>query len=226
VVAASHRVVAPHEDFQGIRLDLAARLGSERFVIPPLRDRPEDIGLFVRYFLRDHPRTFDIWAYQALFLHRWPGNVRELEKVLRNASILASGNRPIGLGDLPIDSAPSDRTPERRAGAEADRPGARPTTEGPSTPLPGWASTYAVGDPPRSAGTSASAMPPGKTLPAMAAVRSSSSERPTPEALTVLLERHRGNVGHVARELGRQRTLVWRWLRRAGIDPARYRNAG
>ena len=61
-------------------------------------------------------------------------------------------------------------------------------------------------------------MPPGKTLPAMAAVRSSSSERPTPEALTVLLERHRGNVGHVARELGRQRTLVWRWLRRAGIE--------
>ena len=225
VVAASHRVVAPHDDVQGIRLDLAARLGSERFVIPPLRDRPEDIGLFVRYFLRDHPRTFDIWAYQALFLHRWPGNVRELENVLRNASILASGNRPIGLGDLPIDSAQSDRTPERRAGAEAEHPGARPTTEGPSTPMPGWASTFGGGDSPRAAGTSASAMPAGKTLPAMAAVRSS-SERPTPEALTVLLERHRGNVGHVARELGRQRTLVWRWLRRAGIDPARYRNAG
>jgi transcriptional regulator with PAS, ATPase and Fis domain len=225
VVAASHRVVAPHEDFQGIRLDLAARLGSERFVIPPLRDRPEDIGLFVRYFLRDQPRAFDIWAYQALFLHRWPGNVRELEKVLRNASILASGNRPIGLGDLPIDSAPSDRTPERQAGGEATRHG-RPTTEGPSTPLPGWASTFGGGDAPRAPGTPASAMPPGKTLPAMAAVRSSSSERPTPEALTVLLERHRGNVGHVARELGRQRTLVWRWLRRAGIDPARYRNAG
>jgi transcriptional regulator of acetoin/glycerol metabolism len=60
----------------------------------------------------------------------------------------------------------------------------------------------------------------------MAAIRAPSGERPTPEALAVLLERHRGNVGHVARELGRQRTLVWRWLRRAGIDPARYRNAG
>jgi DNA-binding NtrC family response regulator len=228
VVAASHRVVSPHEDFQGIRLDLAARLGSERFVIPPLRERLEDMGLFVRYFLRDQPRAFDIWAYQALFLHRWPGNVRELEKVLRNASILASGNRPIGLGDLPIDSA--DLTPDRRAGADG-RTG-KPITEGPSTPLPGWASTFGAPEPARAAAppTSpampASAMPAGKTLPTMAAVRSPSSERPTPEELTVLLERHRGNVGHVARELGRQRTLVWRWLRRAGIDPARYRNAG
>jgi transcriptional regulator with PAS, ATPase and Fis domain len=226
VVAASHRVVSPSDDFQGIRLDLAARLGSERFVIPPLRDRPEDIGLFVRYFLRDPPRTFDIWAYQALFLHRWPGNVRELEKVLRNASILASGNRPIGLGDLPIDSA--DLTPDRRAGGDAARASGKPITEGPSTPLPGWASTFAGAEPARAPapGASASAMPPGRTQPAMVAVRSPSSERPTPEELTILLERHRGNVGHVARELGRQRTLVWRWLRRAGIDPARYRNAG
>jgi transcriptional regulator of acetoin/glycerol metabolism len=50
--------------------------------------------------------------------------------------------------------------------------------------------------------------------------------KPTPEMLTILLERHRGNVGHVAREIGRQRTLVWRWLRIAGIDASRYRDEG
>ena len=199
VIAASHRVVAPNDDFQGIRLDLAARLGSERFVIPPLRDRPEDIGLFASYFLRDKVRSFDIWAYQALFLHRWPGNVRELEKVLRNASILAGGRRQIGLGDLPLDSS-QDRSPEERAAHD------NPRTQGPSTPLPGW-----------------TANPAAKTLPAVAPTRPPVPERPTPQLLATLLERHRGNVGHVARELGRQRTLVWRWLRIAGLDPARYR---
>src|SRR5262249_43964323 len=159
--------------------------GSERFVIPPLRDRPEDIGLFASYFLRDKARTFDIWAYQALFLHRWPGNVRELEKVLRNASILASGRRQIGLGDLPLDSSSAGRAIEGRGPHE-------PRTQGPSTPLPGW-----------------TANPAAKTLPAVAQVRPAVPERPTPQLLASLLERHRGNVGHVARELGRQRTLVW-----------------
>jgi transcriptional regulator of acetoin/glycerol metabolism len=47
--------------------------------------------------------------------------------------------------------------------------------------------------------------------------------RPTSDALALLLERHKGNVADVARELRRQRTLVWRWVRKAGLDPARYR---
>ena len=47
--------------------------------------------------------------------------------------------------------------------------------------------------------------------------------RPSRPELTALLERYRGNVGQVAREIGRQRTLVWRWLRKAGLEPARYR---
>jgi transcriptional regulator of acetoin/glycerol metabolism len=49
--------------------------------------------------------------------------------------------------------------------------------------------------------------------------------RPTAVELRALLERHRGNVGSLAREIGRQRTLVWRWLRVAGLKPAEYRNA-
>ena len=214
VIAASHRVVAPNDDFQGIRLDLAARLGSERFVIPPLRDRPEDIGLFASYFLRDKVRTFDIWAYQALFLHRWPGNVRELEKVLRNASILAGGRRQIGLGDLPLDSGQAERSPEERVPHDGAR------TQGPSTPIPGWPAS----PPPKTPLPGWTANPAARTQPAFASLRPAVPERPTPELLATLLERHRGNVGHVARELGRQRTLVWRWLRIAGIDPARYRD--
>jgi transcriptional regulator of acetoin/glycerol metabolism len=51
------------------------------------------------------------------------------------------------------------------------------------------------------------------------------AERPTSMELGVLLERHHGNVGRIAREIGRQRTLVWRWLRKAGLNPAIYRQS-
>jgi transcriptional regulator with PAS, ATPase and Fis domain len=59
--------------------------------------------------------------------------------------------------------------------------------------------------------------------PAHSGTSRSVSPRPTGHELAALLERHRGNVGEVAREIGRQRTLVWRWLRRAGLNPSEYR---
>jgi DNA-binding NtrC family response regulator len=46
---------------------------------------------------------------------------------------------------------------------------------------------------------------------------------PTPAELVRLLEAHAGDVATVARKLGRQRTLVWRWLRKGGVDPRPYR---
>lgn len=87
VVAATHREIARRDDEQGLRLDLAARLGPERLLIPPLRDRPEDIGLLVSHFLRERPRAFSIPAYRALFRRLWLGNVRELEKAVQIAEI-------------------------------------------------------------------------------------------------------------------------------------------
>ena len=171
VVAATHREITCRDDLQGLRLDLAARLGPEPLVIPPLRDRPEDIGLLVSHFLRDRPRAFDIRAYRALFLRKWPGNVRELEKAVQLAGILSESHDSIEIGDLPSD--------------------------------------------------------PGQTIDQEATDdRRLPSERPTPLELVALLERHRGNVGRVARELGRQRTLVWRWLRKDGLKPAAYRDGG
>jgi DNA-binding NtrC family response regulator len=48
---------------------------------------------------------------------------------------------------------------------------------------------------------------------------------PSPAELTRLLEQHAGDVATVARKLGRQRTLVWRWLRKSGVDPRPFRVA-
>lgn len=196
IIAATSRLVAPNDSSPGIRLDLAARLGPEQVVIPPLRERPEDIGIFARYFLREQPSAFDIRAYRALFLHRWPGNVRELEKTLRTARVLSEGLGRVTFGDLGTDAQRSG------GGEDSGRdPVEFPTVRmaGIGTPLPGH--------------------PP-------ATFRARLESKPTPEMLTTLLERHRGNVGHVAREIGRQRTLVWRWLRIAGIDASRYRPEG
>jgi len=47
-------------------------------------------------------------------------------------------------------------------------------------------------------------------------------QRPSREELETLLSRHRGRVARVARELGRQRTLVWRWMREHQLAPHRY----
>jgi transcriptional regulator of acetoin/glycerol metabolism len=51
-------------------------------------------------------------------------------------------------------------------------------------------------------------------------------ERPSFGELSSLLVRYQGNVGGVARAIGRQRTLVLRWIRKAGLNPAAYRDQG
>jgi len=48
-------------------------------------------------------------------------------------------------------------------------------------------------------------------------------KRPTREELRTLLSRHGGDVAQMAREIGRQRTLVWRWLRENQLRPDDFR---
>jgi sigma-54 dependent transcriptional regulator, acetoin dehydrogenase operon transcriptional activator AcoR len=110
VVASTRRAVAANDDAVGIRFDLAARLGPEPLIIPPLRERLEDVGLLARYFLRDCPWSFDIRSYRALFLHKWPGNVRELEKTLRMAAALSEGQQQIAPESLTFAPAVDTKT--------------------------------------------------------------------------------------------------------------------
>jgi propionate catabolism operon transcriptional regulator len=171
VVAATGRAIICQERPSGLRLDLAVRLGPEPLVVPPLRERPEDIGLLISHFLRDQPCNFNIKAYRALFLHAWPGNVRELKKAVRLAGILSEGHDAIQIIDLPMEYAPT--VEEKTAKPACDF-----------------------------------------------------RERPSVGELSSLLVRYQGNVGGVARAIGRQRTLVWRWIRKAGLKPAVYRDQG
>jgi transcriptional regulator with PAS, ATPase and Fis domain len=99
IAAASpllEQVVASGE----FREDLYYRLNVFSLMLPPLRDRPGDIGVTARHFLahetRDHRRSkrFSDDAIAALLLHRWPGNVRELKNVVERAAILC-GESPV-----------------------------------------------------------------------------------------------------------------------------------
>jgi DNA-binding NtrC family response regulator len=86
-----------------MRSDLIGRFGAEPIVIPPLRERPEDIGALAAHFGGAAFASFDGMeppAFRALCLYHWPRNVRELEGVVQRAVALAAG-RPVRLEDLP-----------------------------------------------------------------------------------------------------------------------------
>jgi formate hydrogenlyase transcriptional activator len=80
------------------RSDLYYRLNVFPIMIPPLRERREDIPLLVRYFAQKHARrmkkpidTIPVKAMTALTEYYWPGNVRELENFIERAVILSRG---------------------------------------------------------------------------------------------------------------------------------------
>jgi formate hydrogenlyase transcriptional activator len=98
VVAATNRNLAPMVEEGLFRRDLYYRLNVFPIMIPPLRERSEDIPLLVRYFVQKYARLMDrrietISAEEmdALTRYHWPGNVRELENLIERAVILSPG---------------------------------------------------------------------------------------------------------------------------------------
>jgi DNA-binding NtrC family response regulator len=93
------------------RVDLYYRLATVTLVLPPLRERSEDIGPLIRHFLarasteagRPIPEM-DPEAAACLTHYQWPGNIRELQNAISRAVILCRNNR-ITRGDLPIKIA-------------------------------------------------------------------------------------------------------------------------
>lgn len=103
-------VFASNKDLQSsverghFREDLFHRINLLPIVLPPLRERKEDILPLVMHFLKETPfRTGEVWDIQdeaiaALLAHNWPGNIRELKNTVRRACILAV--EPIISADL------------------------------------------------------------------------------------------------------------------------------
>ena len=82
IIAATSRVAL--DTGKHLQEAMLGRLGAQPIVLPPLRERIEDLGALCAYFLREMTdgRTFEPDAFKALMLHDWPLNVRELLKVV------------------------------------------------------------------------------------------------------------------------------------------------
>jgi DNA-binding NtrC family response regulator len=80
VIAATNRSLTTEVERGRFREDLYYRLAVVRVVLPPLRERPEDIPLLVRHFAKD--REVPAQVLESLSVQAWPGNVRELRNAV------------------------------------------------------------------------------------------------------------------------------------------------
>jgi DNA-binding NtrC family response regulator len=109
VIAATNTNLKDAVSRGTFREDLYYRLNVVPIVVPPLRERAQDVPLLAEHFLRRDTRDFNKRieglspeAVAALQAYRWPGNVRELENVIERCVVLAEGP-VIQLNDLPLD---------------------------------------------------------------------------------------------------------------------------
>jgi transcriptional regulator with GAF, ATPase, and Fis domain len=116
LISATHRNLEAAVASGQFRADLHARLGGFKLVLPPLRERREDLGLIVQALLaRLAPGTQRVLSHaaaRALFSRPWPGNVRELERALQLATVM-SGDATLELADEPEVPPPPPVPPPR-----------------------------------------------------------------------------------------------------------------
>lgn len=98
LIAATNANLAQMVAERKFRSDLYYRLNVFPILMPPLRERPEDVPLLVRYFAQKYARlvkkeirTVPAEVISALTNYRWPGNIRELENFVERAVILSPG---------------------------------------------------------------------------------------------------------------------------------------
>lgn len=91
IIAASHADLAAAVKENTFREDLLYRLDVVKLTIPPLRERKQDIPLFLNHFLKMHNASlsFSDEAIEQLMKYAWPGNIRELSNVIKRAVTLA-----------------------------------------------------------------------------------------------------------------------------------------
>jgi NtrC-family two-component system response regulator AlgB len=118
IIAATSVDLAEAVKVGRFREDLFYRLNVVEIIIPPVRERQEDIlplaERFLAFFARQNHRGllgFTAEARAALQHYPWPGNVRELRNVLERAVLLSTGET-IGVENMPIHLAPMPTSPK------------------------------------------------------------------------------------------------------------------
>jgi formate hydrogenlyase transcriptional activator len=98
MIAATHRNLLQMVDQEKFRMDLFYRLHVFPIIIPPLRERTEDIPPLIRHFADKYAQRFhkDVKtlpapAVESLVRYSWPGNIRELQNFIERTVVLSQG---------------------------------------------------------------------------------------------------------------------------------------
>ena len=116
IIAATNKNLKSEVDRGAFREDLFYRLQGFTLILPPLRERPNDIPLLARHFLNKHGyqkiSNISDRVHELMQTYHWPGNVRELENVIRRAAILTQSEDRgmIQAADLPGEIQESEST--------------------------------------------------------------------------------------------------------------------
>ena len=131
VIAATNRDLEEEIAMGNFRMDLYYRLSVFPLVIPPLRERKEDIPELAEYFLqlyatREHKKLsgFTEPVMRDMMSHDWPGNVRELENAIIRGVLMADGTAIETLdlkpGSRKMANLPSSDSPKSMSEQEKD----------------------------------------------------------------------------------------------------------
>lgn len=214
IIAATNRDLRADVAAGRFREDLFYRLHVVPLVMPPLRERPEDIPLLAEVFLERAAARHGLPvprlsrdALDALLAHSWPGNVRELANVMEAALLLAGANelRAEHLQGLTLSFAPRSTA----------RPGSSPPPSPPPTPITPAVPSSALLD-----ATVATLSNPALPLPPLKEARDAFERA----YLIEVLRRCNGNVSAAARMAGRNRTDFYELLRRHGVSPSDFKD--
>jgi DNA-binding NtrC family response regulator len=114
IISATNRDLIADVKAGRFREDLFYRLHVFPMTIPPLRQRPEDIGELTRHFIArigaeqgKRLRSLDAGTLSRLAAFKWPGNVRQLENAIFRAVVLAEDDT-IGVAEFPLLAAQDD----------------------------------------------------------------------------------------------------------------------
>jgi DNA-binding NtrC family response regulator len=229
IISATNRDLIADVKAGRFREDLFYRLHVFPITIPPLRQRPEDIGELARHFMAriaaeqgKRLRHFDAATLAQLTAFRWPGNVRQLENAIFRAVVLADGDT-IGANEFP-QLATQAIDPALGADAGPVMIDASPTMT-PDLPAELSADAGDGADRYVSIHDRMARLNPGPltmTRPSLALTDSHDDVRPLEdierEVIRFAIAHHRGQMSEVARRLKIGRSTLYRKLEGLGIS--------
>jgi DNA-binding NtrC family response regulator len=216
IVSATNRDLIADVKAGRFREDLFYRLHVFPIMIPPLRQRLEDIPALARHFLvriaaeeGKRVRSIGTPALDLLAAYRWPGNVRQLENAIFRAVVL-SDSEEVGVDEFPqilaqvgADSAPA-------------KPSSEQWIERSPTTAASWPADHAVTP------AAVNAAPLTMSAPSLALTDSHDHVRPLDDierdVIRFAIAHYNGQMSEVARRLKIGRSTLYRKLEGLGLD--------